>query len=56
MRPRDIACPGTAHLLVSAGRTDFEHAIDQRMDTIQDTADAERSMVGITRMYEGFVE
>jgi len=59
MRSRDIVCPGKTPSLVSADGTDrvsLGYMIGQRMDPIWDTADAERSMVGIAGTYERPVE
>jgi len=52
---RDIACHGTAPSSVSADEADrvsLGYMIDQRMDPIWDTADAERSIVHISGTYE----
>ena len=52
---RDIACHGTAPPSVSADEADWASLgcmIDQRMYPIWDTADAERSMIGISGTYK----
>jgi len=56
---QDIACHGTAPSSVSANEADWAslgYVVDQRMDPIQATADAERSMVGISGTYERLME
>ena len=56
MGPRDITCPGTVHLLVSAGGTDRaspdRYTVGRRIDTIQDTTGVERCVVSILGTYE----